>query len=158
MRAAADTEIEITKDGEAGIVRAAVTKQRDHLTGDEFAFRLEVIEIGRDDDGDPYSSCVLTPMEDARPIRKGPKLKGQTKIALELLKRAIADAGEPVPASNHVPNGMKGVRETLWRKYCDDGFLSNGTADAKAKAFKRGSLRLQEIDAIAAWNGWVWLT
>ena len=56
LRAAADTEIELKAD-EAGIKVARATKQRDLPGGAEAPFRLELVELGHDSDGDAVTSC-----------------------------------------------------------------------------------------------------
>ena len=51
LRAATDTEIEVT--GDSGSVRqATVTKQRDHVSGDKFGFELRSVDLGVDEDGE----------------------------------------------------------------------------------------------------------
>lgn len=57
LRAAVDTEIELTADGERRIARA--TKQRDMAGGAEMAFTLKQVELGRDSDGDPVTTCIV---------------------------------------------------------------------------------------------------
>ena len=58
LRAALDTEIELKADL---LVRVAlVTKQRDMESGRKVAFTLEVVELGRDDDLDAVTSCVVS--------------------------------------------------------------------------------------------------
>jgi hypothetical protein len=54
LRAATDTEIEI-RDGQI-----AVTKQRDLDGSWSSVFELDVVELGRDSDGDPVTSCVIS--------------------------------------------------------------------------------------------------
>jgi hypothetical protein len=63
LRAAVDTEIEVVKNETTGIASATVTKQRDHISGDVFSFKLHPVEIGQKADGSPITSCVLLPVE-----------------------------------------------------------------------------------------------
>ena len=42
---------------------ASVHAALDGPQGEEFASRLEVVEIGLDDDGDKITSCVIVPVE-----------------------------------------------------------------------------------------------
>ncbi|MFG1361022.1 AAA family ATPase [Xanthobacter pseudotagetidis] len=53
LRAATDTEIEIQNN------RIMVTKQRDLDRAWSSGFSLDVVELGRDADGDPVTSCVV---------------------------------------------------------------------------------------------------
>lgn len=154
LRAALDTEIEVIK-GENGTRLAKITKQKDGTDGLEFAFDLHVVELGEDEDGDPITSCVCLPAENA-PTRR--KVTGQTKVALDLLKEAIAQGGETPPASNHIPANISACSVTLWREYCERGQMSDpNKPDAFRMAFKRASEKLQELGIIGHWNGWVWI-
>jgi len=58
LRAAVDTEIELTK-GESGLRMARATKQRDFAAGAEQEFDLEEVVLGKDQDGDVVSSCII---------------------------------------------------------------------------------------------------
>lgn len=59
LRAATDTEIEVSRDHLARTSLARVTKQRDLELGDEFAFRLHPVELGKDRRGRVVTSCVV---------------------------------------------------------------------------------------------------
>lgn len=60
LRAAIDTEIELTKGDEGSDLRLATTKkQRDMPGGREMEFRLHVDVLGTDSDGDQVTSCII---------------------------------------------------------------------------------------------------
>jgi len=84
LKAAADTEIEVTKDDTTGIGTATVAKQRDYETGEIFAFKLEPVEIGQTEDGQPISSCVVVeadaPAKNASPVRLKPNQRTMFSI------------------------------------------------------------------------------
>ena len=63
LRAATDTEIEMELSREDGLRFARATKQRDMETGAEFAFKLDVITLGVDQDGDDVTTCVIEPVQ-----------------------------------------------------------------------------------------------
>lgn len=88
LKAALDTEIEVAAKDNAHV--ATVTKQRDLPTGGQFAFRLKVVELGQDEDGDPVTSCVVEPVDDVPSDRRGPRGKNQTAllVALQEWRRA----------------------------------------------------------------------
>lgn len=154
LRAALDTEIEITKL-DNGTRLAKITKQKDGIDGTEFAFNLHVVDLGTDDDGDPITSCICEPV-DSVPTQR--KVTGQPKVALDLLKEAIAQGGETPPASNHIPANISACSVTLWREYCERGQMSDpNKPDAFRMAFKRASEKLQALGIVGHWNGWVWL-
>ena len=66
LRAATSTEIELDVDETTGIRFARATKQRDIATNKEFAFELQSVELGKDEDGDPVTSCHILPVSDER--------------------------------------------------------------------------------------------
>ena len=57
LRAAADAEIEVNRNGDYRT--ATVTKLKDGEDGAKFAFKLVPVEIGLDADGDPVNSCIV---------------------------------------------------------------------------------------------------
>jgi len=59
LRAAVDTEVELTKDKDTGQRTARATKQRDLPAGAEDRFDLDVVSLGVDRDGDPVTSCRI---------------------------------------------------------------------------------------------------
>lgn len=66
-----------------------VTKVKDGPSGDKFAFKLEVVNIGIDDDGDPITTCVI--VEEQAPdhgsaARPGPKPTKATENGKLLLR------------------------------------------------------------------------
>jgi hypothetical protein len=93
LRAATDTEIEVTRDTFSKKSTARVTKQRELETGDEFAFQLLPVQLGTDRRGKPVVSCVVRPTEqpteDAKTTRQ--TAEEQQKVAKE---RAVLKADE----------------------------------------------------------------
>ena len=59
LRAAVDTEIELSRPEGSLITTARVTKQRDFQIGPPMPFSLEVVELGVDRRGNPITSCVV---------------------------------------------------------------------------------------------------
>jgi KaiC/GvpD/RAD55 family RecA-like ATPase len=57
LRAAADFELEVTRDGDNRTLNT--TKQKDADDQEQWGFRLEEITIGIDEDGDDITSCVI---------------------------------------------------------------------------------------------------
>ena len=57
LRAAADFEVEVTRDGENRAINT--TKQKDADDEASWPFRLETVPVGMDDDGDVIDSCVI---------------------------------------------------------------------------------------------------
>jgi RecA/RadA recombinase len=79
LRAATDTEIEVTSDEATGLRAAEITKQRDLPgKGDRIGFRLLPIELGVNKWGTPRGSCVVVP---ADPPAKANRQKRRSEIA-----------------------------------------------------------------------------
>lgn len=148
LHGAADCELNVADQ------TIRVAKQRDGEDGLQFGFKLEVVEIGSDEDGDPVTSCVAVASDVL--AATGKRITGAASIALQLLRNAIIDAGEIPPACNHIPPNIRAVRKELWRHYCDNGQVSDDTPDAKRMAFKRAVTSLQKLGVIGVWGDWVW--
>lgn len=61
LRAASDGELEVSRDGDLRVLK--VTKSKDGRDGDLFPFRLMVVPVGLDIDGDELTSCVIEAAE-----------------------------------------------------------------------------------------------
>jgi hypothetical protein len=72
LMGAIDAQIAVKRDAADNII-ATVEFMKDGPQGDEFASRLEVAEIGIDDDGDKITSCVIVPVEGLAPQKEKPK-------------------------------------------------------------------------------------
>lgn len=89
LRAAADVELEVTRDGEARCVR--VTKSKGGVDGARIGFKLDFVMLGRDADGDPFGSCRVEYTDAPPAAAKGPT--GQKRDALEAVKAAVRESG-----------------------------------------------------------------
>jgi KaiC/GvpD/RAD55 family RecA-like ATPase len=160
LTAAVDTEVEVVRYDKIKVSTATITKQRDGISGEQFAFRLRLVELGRNQDGDPVTSCVVEPADEA-PRNGGtakPKLSPTEARALELLGEAIAKAGEIPPACDHIPSNVSCVTEALWREYCYAGQISGSDKpDARQKAFRRAGEALVGTGHVGKWQAWVWI-
>lgn len=99
LYAALDGAIEVT----ASDTRKAwsVAKCKDDVTGDAHPFKLEIVPVGIDDEGDEITSCVIVPDESGEAIKaKRITLGANQKIARDVL-------GEPLRKSPHI--GKEGV-------------------------------------------------
>jgi hypothetical protein len=156
---ALDVQIAIRKDG-AGNVVAELELAKDVEVGLQFVSRLNVVEIGRDEDGDAVTSCIIE-AADATPAAskasKPAKLTKSAKNALQALQFAIAERGEALSASNHVPAGVRTVTVEIWRDYAYRmGISASDEPRAKQKAFKSGSEALIATGLATIWEPYVW--
>ena len=158
LMGAVDAQIAVKRDA-AGNIIATVELMKDGSQGEEFASRLEEVEVGTDDNGDKVTSCVITPFEGLPPSRKAAtqKLTKGARIALNALHEAIGESGAVPPASNHMPTGIKTVTITQWRDYAfRRGICSSDEPRAKRMAFQRASECLVAANAAAIWEPNVW--
>lgn len=81
LRAACDFEYEIIRAGEDRV--AIVTKMKGGADGDEFGFRLQTLIVGKDEDGDDETTCVVEFTDASRAsvtVTAGPKGDGRKDI------------------------------------------------------------------------------
>ena len=154
LRAAADTEIGLTREGPT--ITAEAHKQRDMASGTAFAYTLRHVHLGEDQDGDPITSCVVQPTE-GPVVKRGPKVTGQALIALQALGEALANHGQAMADTARFPANRQCVALEQWRAWCDRMSLSSGfTATAQRTAFFKAKVKLQELNAVCVVDGYVW--
>lgn len=132
-------------------------------------FVLPSVEIGRDEDGEAITSCVVAAPagEDIakREAATSPKLNVKLSIAMRALKKAIDEKGRPAPTHvEDAPAGPVCVTQADWR----DAFaLLVATEDEdpeKLKERARDSLRkavipeLIDRNYVRKYGDWVWRT
>ncbi len=119
LRAATDTEIEISRPDDAAIGTIKVTKQRDMAKAADMHFSLKVVELGTNRRGKEVTSCVVEAIEPdqapaARPKRA--KLSAGAQVALDCLIRVLGTHGEHRRGLTNVPSTVKSVTEIEWRR------------------------------------------
>ena len=141
---------------------ATVTKQREGKAGTVIPFRLEMVTLGYDGDDEPVTSCVVEHFASDDSAREPPKAKAKKMSAsatraLDQLRYAINAEGTYPPAQKEIPRDTRCVSETLWRRYCYNGGVSNGDARAQQKAFKTAAEYLLAEHMVDKWQEWVWI-
>jgi len=109
LRAAADFEMEIIRSDNDRV--ATVTKMKGGEDGGEYGFRLETVTVGKDDDGDMETTCVVVYTDSSRAsvaVTKGPS-GARHKLIVKEATRLIELAGSGVTFSEIV--------EVVWPKY-----------------------------------------
>jgi hypothetical protein len=93
LRAAADAEIEVTRNGDYRA--ASVTKMKDGSDGESLSFKLKVVELGLDDDGEAQSSCVVEHVDAEPAVLPSGKQKpsGGHQQAMYDILRVMAPSG-----------------------------------------------------------------
>jgi hypothetical protein len=109
---AADVVIRITQEGE---VREVETENvKDGLIGRVLTYRLKVVEIGTDEDGDQITSCVVEALSKPKAKRQRPPPESQAGKALgELEELVIAGKGDAADGHPRAPRGVLLVRKVI---------------------------------------------
>lgn len=102
IKAAADAEIEISRDEALRTIR--VSKLKDGIDGAEFPFKLKQVDLGRDEDGEPISSCVIEHLEEDQAPRR-------QRVPSGRVKREVWRAIQDVAALDE--EGRVGVSEVI---------------------------------------------
>ena len=152
----ADAQLAVKRD-DAKNVLVEVECMKDGPEGAQFASRLETVNVGTDDDGDPIYSCVVVPVEGATAAAKM-KLPagGGVKLAFRKLQELVAEAGETASASNHIPPNVKVVSVPVWREIFKKAYVADNP-DTKQKAFVRAVSKLQDAHFIGIWDDKAWV-
>jgi hypothetical protein len=156
LRAATDTEIEITADGKSR--QAEVRKQRDLEGGDVWRFELAPVVLGTNKRGKEVTSCVVKVITDEQTAGAesfGRHLKGHNKRALEVLTDALIEAGKT--GYPGVPFGLSSVPEKWWRDRFYERAMAGAEADTKKKAFRRAADFLVENHYVGLNSSRVWV-
>lgn len=155
LRAATDTEIEVSADGESRV--AKTTKQREYECSGEFSFKLKVVEIGTNKRGKVLTSCVVVSGQERPPGYQAPKkrhLSGNEKRAFEVLQTVITASGRTgMPG---VPTGISSIPDKWWRDHFYDSAMPGDNQETKQKAFKRASTALINNGFVGMVKGYVW--
>lgn len=151
LRAATDTEIEVTAEDKVHVAR--VTKQRDFDCEGEFTFTLKVVPVGENARGKIVRSCVLVADEPDAPGRR-PRLRGHQKKAYELLENMVAHKG--LSGMSDVPSGYLSIPEDWWRDNFYERAMPGAVQGTKQKAFRRAADDLIEARHVGMAGGRVW--
>jgi phage/plasmid primase-like uncharacterized protein/KaiC/GvpD/RAD55 family RecA-like ATPase len=152
IRAHIDTEIEVTE--KEGTRSVTVTKQRELPSkGDTIYFKLEVIEMGTSKFGNPATTCVAIPDDEA--IATNPHKK-PTKHdeTMRTLERSWWDS------SAEMRNGLPYISRSGLQNFLTKNGYSERTARNKTEASRAGGLILEMLNAGVLEtheHGWVFI-
>jgi hypothetical protein len=158
----------------------SVTKVKDGLSGDRFAFELQRVVLGLDEDGDEITSCIIEEAdapEGPRAGRKPAKASGTAALILSAFDRVLAEKPRPIPAkAPGVPRGVSGVNVNDLRAVAYEIGVGGGPADIpsdaspeerkrnearwhdqRRKDFKRGLDHLLETQTLRLQDEIVWI-
>lgn len=157
LRAATDTEIELSVEGDTVVAEAK--KQRDMANGRRFAYRLAEVELGRDQDGDPVTTCRVEPCDVPEKSTKAPPLSDLQRITLEALHIFTDDHGAPNPGGTGwpEPGRFRVVQEDDFRRFAAAKHHHDSARD-RARAVRRSIEALQARGLIQTNGGQIWVT
>lgn len=152
LTGAVEAQLAVKRDA-LGNVTVRVEHMKDGPEGAEIVSRLEPVEVGADDDGDPITTCVVLPVE-GMAVKGKPKLSSTAEAGLRALHECLADMGRPAPASTH-PVGVTCVTLAEWRDYLFRLAIINREGSYREQ-FRRIHVTLKNAGIIGIWDENVW--
>ena len=159
LKALVDTEVELSQDEGSKVRTAKATKQRDMETGSEINFILEIVELGRDSDDEPVTTCVIREatkdeMDDAtsetRPQGSNQKLFKKCFMQLR---------GERVGSANPTGAGFPEARK-FWcisKEDLEGHFCGKVTTKNPSQTFSQTLTKLIEKGYCEMNEGKIWI-
>ena len=159
-RAGADLVMSVIADrkeltGEVTNRQLALAKARDGIEGPIAPFELKAVNLGSDEDGEPFGTCIVTPSENGGSARKPTRLSPVPLAGLRYLHECIADAGRSPPASPYIPPSVKVVTLAEWRERLEKVRIINPEGNPREQ-FKRIHVTLLNAGVIGIWEEVVW--
>lgn len=150
LKGALDVEIEVRESN--GIHSLKIVKQKDGERIEPMSFILQQVIIGKTEDGEPVTSCVVKISDAPAVLNRPPQPRGTVQkliyeLAGTLLKESVSfgQAGSP--------SNRPCIRtDTLQDKYCQIG---NGRT-ASPTYFKRTFLGMVSHGILCEKEGWLW--
>ncbi|MDP2785002.1 MAG: AAA family ATPase [Sulfurimicrobium sp.] len=149
LHAALDAAIEVRRDGDNR--EWLIAKSKDGEDGATHPFKLDVVELGNDQDGEPITSCVVRPVEamDASIRRALPPKSGNQRTVWDALGEIFRKAGgaKPEGAPDTLPQGRPcvtledAIDKTRARLVCDPKRQTERTQAAIRGLVERGLLQ-----------------
>jgi hypothetical protein len=156
LHAALDAAVEVCRDGDRREWK--MHKSKDGEDGEAHPFRLDVVDVGTDDEGEPITSCVVVPEESTGDVvrRVLPPKSGHQRTIWDALGPMFRAAGcfAPEGAPKDLPAGRPCARldaaidATRSLLICDDKRRTERTQAAITGLINRGLLVHRE--------GWLW--
>lgn len=154
---AVDALIAVRKTAD-GTLTTTIEWMKDGGEGEVVASRLEVVEVGRDDLGEPITSCVVEPVERGgeRPQPAGRRMGDRHRLALAALAESVLAHGKPLPAAFGIAGDVKAAPVERWR----EELHARGVIDSEDKnpraTFKRLKEALTARSLVAERDGFIW--
>ncbi|BAL24014.1 AAA family ATPase [Azoarcus sp. KH32C] len=153
LHAALDAAIEVSRNDDRREWRTSKSKDGNDDQGNPF--RLEVVELGEDDDGEPVSSCVVMPEEPAGDAVRRVNLPsgGNQRIILDGLRELLRDSKRfgmaGAPPTRPCLELEEAIAKTRDRLAVEPDRKTERTRAAIVGLVNRRAVELRE--------GWLWL-
>ncbi|WNC90609.1 AAA family ATPase [Paraburkholderia sp. FT54] len=148
--AALDAGIEVKRDGDHR--EWLVAKSKDDADGASNPFRLQLVDLGEDHNGEPVTSCVVEP--DNSPAQGGPRApRGATQKVVHESMQILLLASE-----RHGEAGAPAGRQCVRKEEAVTALASDMTCEQR----RRKPEARRALDALitaghyAEFDGWVW--
>jgi RecA/RadA recombinase len=158
LHAALDAAIEVCRDGDRREWK--MHKSKDGEDGEAHPFRLEVVEVGSDDEGEPINSCVIMPEENAGDVvRRVKHPKGaNARLVWDALNGLFKANGLRRP--DGVPDELPIGRPVLSLDEAIEGTKNRLPCDADQRGY-RARLAITSLitsDLLTFREGWLWVS
>ena len=153
LLAALDAAVEVSRDGDRREWK--MNKAKDGEDGEAHPFRLDVVEVGNDEDGEPITSCVIAPEENAGDAvrRVLPPKSGNQRViwdALGTVLKSSSSYGQGGAAPTRPCVRLDdAIEKTRTRLVCDPKRQTERTQAAITGLINRGLIEHRE--------GWLWV-
>jgi putative DNA primase/helicase len=150
--AALDAAIEVTRTSD--VRQWKLAKAKDGADGQEYSFRLDVIELEHDDQGEPITSCVVSEDKSVETVKRAKTPQGATQqivyAALNELLRGSRDFGK-AGAPTHRPclELEEAIIQVSSRLTC--------RPDQRQFQARRAIAAMQSKGIFQVNAGWIWL-
>lgn len=155
LRAAVDTEIEISRQPEADYSTVKIVKQREMEMGEPMHFKLKKVVLGINKYEEEKSSCVVLPYKPEEDLQNRP-IKKSLKIVYEALVECIGEKGR-LMGGNGFPNCKVVHNDDLKEYVRRRGILSEKESSARVQY---SNYRRDLIDAglVVYRDNYLWIT
>ncbi|WP_170352516.1 AAA family ATPase [Ruegeria lacuscaerulensis] len=135
LNGALDLSLHLKRNGKVVCVRP--TKNRNGSTDQQLAFRVDTVQMGNDDDGEPVLTAICVEEHATELQKTGKPLARSKRVALEILTDLL--------------RWQSSVSEDEWRAACiaDPKFSAAETDNGKRKTFREARVDLADRELIA---------
>jgi AAA domain len=158
LAGALDSQLACKRDGSDNVV-VKVELMKDGEEGEVIASKLETVIVGKNQDGDDITSCVIVPIDDfdePTDAKKPRKLSDRDSLSLAALDEVTLAEGKHAPPSMQLPTAVRVVPVEAWRAEV----LVRGIIDRESKNprvdFNRIKTKLTGRGLIGERDGLVW--